>query len=121
MRKIVDMQIASDLYEVGQTEDGMYTAEQYFVVIELEGGEMYAHNTLFKGCAIERTDEGDTIFIDCREQAQLHCGRLYRRVFEAWQAGQGVNMEHWHFYRTVYGTPAYEAEVACMTPEQRRQ
>lgn len=120
MRKIVDMQVVSDLYEVGPCEDGMYTAEQYFVAVEFEGGEVYAHNMIFKGCAVERI-EGEPMFIDCRELALQRVGRLYRRVFEAWQAGQELNMEHWHLYRTVYGTPAYENEVAGMTPEQRRE
>jgi hypothetical protein len=55
------------------------------------------------------------------EEQKAKAERLCARVLRHVEAGGKIDMDHWTFYRTVYGTQAYLDEVAAMTPEQRAQ
>jgi hypothetical protein len=119
--KIFNVGVASDLYYAGTTEDGeRYTAELYFVCVEFEGGEVYAHNVTFPGCRVEEPDEGGgPYFIDVRMEAEAKAERLAARVSAAVAAGSTLDGSQWNFHRTIYGSSAYLQEVAEMTPRQR--
>jgi hypothetical protein len=121
--KIVNVEVASDLYKAGVTEDGQdYIAENYYVAVEYANGEVYAHNEVFLGCRVEEYDEdgyGGTCFHDVRLEAQAQAERLCARVQAAVKAGKALDERYWRFYRTVYGSGAYLQEVAEMTPRQR--
>lgn len=123
--KIVNVEIGSDLYKAGVTEDGQdYIAENYFVAVEYANGEVYAHNEVFLGCRVEEPPADDDWacgphFVDVRLEAQAKAERLCARVQAAVKAGKALDGRFWHFHRTVYGSRAYLQEVAEQTPRQR--
>jgi hypothetical protein len=123
--KIVNVEVASDLYKAGVTEDGQdYIAENYFVVVEYANGEVFRHTETFLGCRVEEAgpedeDWGCVNFADVRLEAQAKAERLCARVQEAVVKGRTLDERCWHFYRTIYGSGAYLQEVAEQTPRQR--
>jgi len=120
MSKIVEVDICSDLYRAGRTEDGEeYTAEVYRVTVGFANGEVYAHRISFPGCEVEADEEGISHFADVRVSAMAKAERLKSRIEAAVAAGRALDMANWAFYRTIYGSSAYLQEVAEMTPEQR--
>jgi hypothetical protein len=117
--KIVNIEVGGDLYQAGRTEDGVpYIAENYFVTVEFEGGEVYRHREVFLGCKVEEDDEGYSHFGDIREESSRRANTLCERVQAHVAAGGTLDMSHWSFYRTIYGSGAYLAETAEMTPRQ---
>lgn len=120
--KVIAVDVCSEMYVAGRTEDGEYTAEVYLVCAEFDSGEVYAHVERFKGCKVEEwADEDDygTAFIDIREEQKAKAERLALRV-RAWVIGEGRKLDppFWTFHRTVYGSTAYLTEVQQMTPRQ---
>jgi len=87
--KIVSASPTQSAYEY-QGEDGIYSAlSDFFIVAETERGEVYA----LEGFA---TDD---------EERAL---RFAKKV----EARGEINLDHWVFYRTVYGSVACEDEQA---------
>lgn len=120
MNKIEHIEVASELYRAGRTEDGEdYIAEIYLVTVEFAGGEVYAHKVSFPGCKVEQDEEGYDHFGDIRPQQEARAQSLCDRVQRHIAAGGSLDMSHWSFWRTVYGSRAYLTEVAEMTPAQR--
>lgn len=124
--RIVDVVVASDLYEAGRTEDGeQYTAELYYVLVEFENGARLRHKTSFPGCeAICSPDEEDygmVFFKDIRAEASTKAERLADRVLLALEQGRSLDYTYWHEADPVYGSRVYLDKVAEMTPEQRAE
>jgi hypothetical protein len=120
MNKIEHIEVASELYRAGRSDDGTdYTAEVYLVTVEFQGGEVYAHNVSFPGCKVEQDEEGYSHFGDIRPEAEARANSLCARVQAHVAAGGTLDMAQWSFWRTVYGSGAYLSEVAGMTPRQR--
>lgn len=106
----VTIEIGSDLYVAGRTEDGHeYTAEVYFVVATNARGDRWRHASSFPGCKTESDEEGYTHFADIREQAQRDAQTLVDRIQSRINAGGALNLQHWHEDRPVYGSSAYVA------------
>jgi hypothetical protein len=121
--KILAVDVCSDLYSAGRTEDGEdYTAEVYVVCAEFANGEVYAHVQRFKGCKVEQVETEDdsfTAFIDIRPEQKAKAELLASRVRACVETGRKLDPQFWTFHRTVYGSNAYLQEVAEMTPRQR--
>jgi hypothetical protein len=121
--KILAVDVCSDLYVAGRTEDGeQYTAEVYLVCAEFADGSVYAHVERFKGCKVEQVDTEDesfTAFVDIREEQKAKAEKLAARVNQCVATGRKLDPQFWTFHRTVYGSSAYLHEVAEMTPRQR--
>lgn len=117
---LIQVDVVSELYKAGRTEDGEdYIAEYYFVAAEFSDGEVYAHKTSFLGCKVEQDEEGYDHFGDIRPESEARAKALCARVQAHVAAGGKLDMDQWRFWRTVYGSGAYLAEVAEMTPRQR--
>jgi hypothetical protein len=121
--KIVDIRIEGDLYVAGRTEDGEdYIAENFMVCVEFAYGEVYRHKTMWLGCKVHEADPEDDWygigFEDIREASRASAERLLARVTEHVGKGGTLNMDHWTFRRTSYGSRAYLDECAMMTPAQ---
>jgi hypothetical protein len=121
MDKIVYVGVESDAYVCGHNEDGEVMSERFYVVVEFEGGQMYAHGHAFPGARTEYTDEGEAYYPDCRQDAEVRATNLAATVLRHVEAGKDLNMECWHFRRTRYGSDAYVDEVMTMTKEERAQ
>ena len=75
--KATDIGVDSDLYKAGVTEDGYdYTAELYYVVIDLEDGRRFKSNAYFVGCKTGFDEEGESFFQDIREEAKAKAKEL---------------------------------------------
>jgi hypothetical protein len=127
MKKIIDVRTESNLYSAGRDEDGeeIY-GESFKVVVEFEGGEAYCHEQAFPTVKLEAVwcdDINEMVLGNAinPEEQKAKAERLCARVLRHVEAGGKIDMDHWTFYRTVYGTQAYLDEVAAMTPEQRAQ
>jgi hypothetical protein len=118
--KVVNVEVGSDLYLAGRTEDGLdYTAEVYIVVVEFADGTRWAHKTSFRGCEVEVDNEdGYKFFKDVRDAAQAKANALCNRVTFAVDAGRTLDRACWVDYFPVYGSGAYDAGVGCMTREE---
>jgi hypothetical protein len=121
-KKIVDIRIEGDLYKAGVTEDGQdFHAESYMVCVEFSDGEIYRHEQMWLGCRTEEVNEEDfygTLFHDIRQESEAAAQKLLARVTEHVGKGGTLNMDHWVFRRTSYGSSAYLDECAMMTPRQ---
>lgn len=123
---IVDVAVASDLYEAGRTEDGeQYTAELYYVIVEFMNGARMRHKSSFPGCeAISSWDEEDygmVFFKDIRAEAIAKAERLADQVRLALEQGRSLDYKYWNDAEPVYGSRVYLDLVADMTPEQRAE
>jgi|SRR6185312_3212620 len=122
-QKIVEVRTEGDLYVAGRDEEGRdFIAENFMVVVEFANGEIYRHEQVWLGCRVETADcEYDgpfLLFHDIREESRAAAEKLCARVTEAVGKGGTLNMDHWVFRRTSYGSSAYLDECAMMTPRQ---
>jgi hypothetical protein len=118
--KVVSVEVGSDLYVAGRSDDGTdYTAEVYLVIVEFADGQRWAHSRTFPGCNVEQDEEGYSHFGDIRVAAEADASRLADRVRAALTAGRVLNDAHWNDYYPVYGSRPYLEEVAGMTDAQR--
>jgi hypothetical protein len=122
-KNVVLVDVASDLYEAGITEDGdRYIAELFYVMVEFENGVRVRHNMIFKGCkVVEGGEESDgmVFFEDIRVDQMIKAEKLAARVREALAAGAALDPAHWTEAEPVYGSRAYEVRVSEMTKEER--
>lgn len=121
--KIVDVRVEGDLYVAGKDEEGRdYIAENYMVVVEFANGEIYRHEQVWLGCRVEKADcEYDgpfLLFHDIRQESEAAAQKLCDRIQAHVAKGGNLDMDHWSFRRTSYGSVAYQDEVAMMTPRQ---
>ena len=102
----LDIQIGSELYVAGLTEDGTeYHAERYFIIAEDNEGNRWTHTTRFAGCRVEWDDEvGANLFIDTRPEAHNRAVTLWQRIAKA----REIDLQHWSLARPVYGSVAYQ-------------
>jgi len=98
------VEVRSDLYLAGKTEDGEdYTAECYYVTIERSDGKMYAHNEIYYGAKREETENGYPIFLDYREDAKIHVDYLKNRI----KGREEINLDYWSLMEPSYGSEYY--------------
>jgi hypothetical protein len=127
MKKIKNIDVGSELYSAGLTEDGdEYVALRYFVVAEYSDDSRMRHLHNFKGTdVIEGFDpeHGDyfKFFSDVREQAIARAEKAATHIRKAVDGGLTLNFSHWVSMHSVYGSSAYEEEVLNMTAEERSQ
>ncbi len=90
MTKIIDTEVMQVEYETTEEWDDIprHHPDLFYVVATLPDGEMYRHEHLF-------SQEGDA-------------ENLARKIMEHGK----INLDHWHFWRTVYGSVAFEKEEA---------
>lgn len=99
--------VASDLYRAGFSCDGHpFVAECFYVVATDARGNRWAHHATFRGCLVERDEEGQAHFADARPAAQHAAEQLLRRIQAA---GGRINLDHWREARPEYGSAAYVA------------
>ena len=99
----------SDLYQAGLTEDGeAYIAEVFYVVAQAPDGSRWAHDELFRGCAVHHDDEGYEVFGDVRDLALHRCERLTARTEAHVAAGGRLDPAHWNEIDPAYGSAAYQ-------------
>lgn len=105
------LEIASDLYQAGRSDDGQpYIAECYYVLATDERGNRWRWHETFLGCRVEHDEEGYPHFADTREQAKAEVSVLLARMH-----AHGVHLRTapgkigWEPTRPAYGSPAYEA------------
>jgi hypothetical protein len=61
----------SALYNAGLDEDGYaYSAEFYYVVVELKDGRTFNSDDYFLGCKPGEDEEGEPFFEDIRDEAK---------------------------------------------------
>lgn len=98
--------VVSDLYVAGRDECGTeFTAEVYYVMLEDAKGYRWAHDARFAGCELVR-DEGESYFVDVREEARAAADKLLARI----EAAGEVDMAFWGSCDPAYGSDAYLAE-----------
>jgi hypothetical protein len=126
IRKIVDVRVESDLYVAGRDPEEGYVihGESFKVVAEFEGGEAYAHEHHFRNKSFvdvwaDDLNEMVRMWEDSTDECVARAARLCDRVKAHIEKGGNLDMAHWHFHRTIYGSAAYLEEVASMTPAQR--
>jgi len=101
-----EVEVGSDLYEAGRSEDGVpFVAEVYFVQVTLASGRRFRHSASWAGAAVSVDDEGYEYFEDVRAAALRSALRLRRRVRRAGR----VDLDHWVSARPVYGSAAYSS------------
>lgn len=128
IRKILDVRVESDLYIAGRDPEEGYEihGESFFVVVEFEGGECYSHehrwrNKSFDDVWADELSEMVRVWNDSTDECIALSTKLCDRVTAHVGKGGTLDMGHWQYRRTVYGSAAYVAEVEQMTPEQRAQ
>jgi hypothetical protein len=127
MKKIIDVRVESDLYVAGRDEDGQEIhGLSYKVVAEFEGGEAYHHEHTFPTVKLEAIwCDAISEMVQCNsldpESQKAKAERLCARVHKHVKQGGKIDMNHWQFHRTIYGTSAYLDEVSMMSDEERAQ
>ena len=108
--QIAYVEVGSDLYLAGITEDGEeYLAESYYVEVESHRGDRWQHERVYAGCRVDQ-DEWGTGFENIRDEAKAQAERLAERVREHLAQGGSLDMTHWHPARPAYGSAAYSDE-----------
>jgi len=108
--QIAHVQVGSDLYPAGITEDGEeYLAESYYVEVESHRGERWQHERTYAGCRVDQ-DEWGIGFENIRDEAKAQAEHLAERVRKRLAQGGSLDMNHWHSARPAYGSPAYSNE-----------
>ncbi len=104
MQNVVKVEVAHEVFRIGHTKDyeGMLV-KKFFVVAELESGELYVHLPGFQGWEIEaRPEEDDVILFDTSELAQERAERVCRHMKDNLATGNPLNMDAWQFLRMVH-------------------
>jgi len=110
MNANLQVEIASNLYEAGRTEDGdPYVAEWFHIVAESESGRRWVHSFSLAGALATRCEEtGEPHFIDIREEAKARLGRVVARINAHLAAGGRLSKEHWREIDPAYGSQSYQ-------------
>ena len=111
MTKIQTVEVGSDVYRAGYTDDGVeFIAESYHVTVTDADGNRLVHRTTFSGAVAHDLEEGfGQSFEDVRGVAFEKAARLAGRVQVALALGQALDLGCWQQDRPVYGSDAYVA------------
>ena len=101
-----EIDIISDLYNAGMTEDGeSYEAEVFFVVAMRKDGKVLVHEKTYKGVETEFNDEvGCLFFGDVREEVLKEANTLVSRI----KSVGVIDSTYW-----VEREPSYGSEYYC--------
>lgn len=104
-----DVFVMGDQYIAGQTEDGPKLSELYYVVVEDENGNRFAHFHSFKGCRVVEDSEAEMGFWleDVQAEAMKAAERLRDQVQAHLNAGRQLDMYKWGSIDPRYGSDAY--------------
>lgn len=106
--------VHSDLYNAGLTEDGReYHAEMYYVIAEDDVGHRWAHKTGFYSAARHSfcDEDGDgVVFEDLREEMKKRVNDLCSRIAAHLASGGTLDLDHWNELPPAYGSQAYQTE-----------
>jgi len=106
--KNLEVEISSDVYCAGKTEDGYpYTAEVFYVVAVFPNGRRIAHSSTFRSCEVEQNEEGYNIFISIKDEAFSKVERLCSRIQKCLVNGGKLDMTYWDEINPVYGSDYY--------------
>jgi len=95
-------EIASDLYEAGQDEDGFpFFAETFYILKTEENGRRFRLDGNWPGCRVEHDEQGEDRFIDIRESAKAGASAVLQNVLNGKETG------HWRETRPEYGSKYY--------------
>lgn len=105
----MNIQVITELYDAGTTEDGqVFAAERFIVQAEAADGSRLNHYVFFNGCDPRRDPEdGHVAFVDIREEARAEAEKLAARITAALAAGGKLDMAYWGEVQPCYGSKAY--------------
>lgn len=104
---MLTVDIHTDLYNAGMTEDGLeYHAECYYVIVKNDYGRRWRHEVTFFGAS--RVVSDDCVFFpDLRHSAIHKASVLLSLIRVHLEAGGKLNENHWSEMPAVYGSEAY--------------
>lgn len=106
--RAAQIELDSELYRAGRTEDGEeFIAERFFVSVTFADGSRYAHGLMLAGaeCHVD-PEEGIVYFEDIRPAARAKLERLIARI----QAVGTIDLAHWDEITPVYGSAQWEGQ-----------
>lgn len=99
-----DLFVASDMVNAGLQDDGTpYISETFYVMLEDAHGNRYKHYHLFPATVVTKDEDGETLFISDKKQAEERAAQLLSRI----KSRGKINMNFWRQGRPVYGSAAY--------------
>jgi hypothetical protein len=88
----------SDLYKAGLDEDGYaYSAEFFYVVVELKDGRTFKSDDFFLGCKTGVDDEGEPVFEDVRDEAK----KAAEALADSYRQGR-IDLDSFHEFKSDY-------------------
>lgn len=104
----VEISYATDLYVAGRRCDGHdQIAEVFYLTATFKDGTVYAHYHRVRGCKVEVNEfaYGEDAFIDVCNEARTWCEKMVEKI----KAAGEIDLLHWEYHRTVYGSHAYQS------------
>lgn len=72
-----DLFVASDMVNAGLQDDGTpYISETFYVMLEDAHGNRYKHYHLFPATVVTKDEDGETLFISDKKQAEERAAQL---------------------------------------------
>lgn len=106
-----EVDVASDLYNAGYTEDGVpFIAETYYVTVTNLKGRRWASKNSWKSAETYSDEYGDTGFTNVREEALNSAEDLAKYVTELLAKGKKLNKNRWYEIQPAYGSEEYVSQ-----------